>query len=191
MNKSGPIIVIEDDIDDQEVLVEIFQKLGYVNKIIFFQDGNDALVYLNKSDVQPFLILSDINMPKLNGFELRNMVFTNEQLQTKCIPYLFFTTGANKKSVVDAYTLSVQGFFIKPNSMLALENTIRKIVDYWQECIAPNQFDDWLLSDPLLSLHLQIPTSDNPRHLLQAQSFSFKVTIEVFSFQLLSNHFRN
>lgn len=141
MNKSGPIIVIEDDPDDQEVLVEIFQKLGYINKIIYFQDGNDALVYLNKSDVQPFLILSDINMPKISGFELRNSVFTNEQLQTKCIPYLFFTTSANKKSVIDAYTMSVQGFFVKPNSMQALENTIRKIVEYWQECIAPNQFD--------------------------------------------------
>jgi CheY-like chemotaxis protein len=141
MNKSGPIIVIEDDPDDQEVLVEIFQKLGYINKVIYFQDGNDALVYLNKSDVQPFLILSDINMPKISGFELRNRVFTNEQLQTKCIPYLFFTTSANKKSVIDAYTMSVQGFFVKPNSMQALENTIRKIVEYWQECIAPNQFD--------------------------------------------------
>jgi CheY-like chemotaxis protein len=141
MNKKGPIIVIEDDADDQEILVEIFQKLGYVNKIIYFQDGNDALAYLNQSDVQPFLILSDINMPKLNGFELRNMVFTNEQLQTKCIPYLFFTTVADKKSVVDAYTMSVQGFFVKPTSMAALENTIRKIVEYWQECIAPNQFE--------------------------------------------------
>ena len=80
-------------------------------------------------------------MPKIGGFELRNRVFTNEQLQTKCIPYLFFTTSANKKSVIDAYTMSVQGFFVKPNSMQALENTIRKIVEYWQECIAPNQFD--------------------------------------------------
>lgn len=141
MNKNGPIIVIEDDVDDQEVLVEIFEKLGYKNKIIFFEDGNEALAYLNQSDVQPFLILSDINMPKLNGFDLRSMVFTNEQLQTKCIPYLFFTTAANKKSVVDAYTMSVQGFFVKPTSMQALENTIRKIVEYWQECIAPNQFD--------------------------------------------------
>jgi CheY-like chemotaxis protein len=140
MNKSGPIIVIEDDPDDQEVLVEIFQKLGYINKVIYFQDGNDALVYLNKSDVQPFLILSDINMPKISGFELRNRVFTNEQLQTKCIPYLFFTTSANKKSVIDAYTMSVQGFFVKPNSMQALENTIRKIVEFWEECISPNQF---------------------------------------------------
>ncbi|MFL5740087.1 MAG: response regulator [Flavisolibacter sp.] len=141
MNKSGPIIVIEDDPDDQEVLVEIFEKLGYRNEIIYFLDGNKALAYLNKSDVQPFLILSDINMPKISGFELRNKVFTNEQLQTKCIPYLFFTTAANKKSVIDAYTMSVQGFFVKPNSMQALENTVRKIVEYWQECIAPNQFD--------------------------------------------------
>ena len=142
MNKSGPIIVIEDDPDDQEVLIEIFERLGYVNKIIYFLDGNEALAYLNKSDVQPFLILSDINMPKISGFELRNKVFTNEQLQTKCIPYLFFTTAANKKSVIDAYTMSVQGFFVKPTSMQALENTVRKIVEYWQECIAPNQFDE-------------------------------------------------
>jgi CheY-like chemotaxis protein len=141
MNKNGPIIVIEDDSDDQEILVEIFQKLGYVNKIIYFHDGNDALVYLNQHDVQPFLILSDINMPKVNGFELRNKIFTDQQLQTKCIPYLFFTTSANKKAVVDAYTLSVQGFFVKPTTMKALENTIRKIIEYWQECIAPNQFD--------------------------------------------------
>ena len=134
-------MIIEDDLDDQEVLIEIFKDLGYVNKIIYFHDGNDALAYLNKSDVQPFLILSDINMPKISGFELRNKVFTDQQLQSKCIPYLFFTTSANKKSVVDAYSMSVQGFFVKPSSMQALENTIRKIVEYWQECIAPNQFD--------------------------------------------------
>lgn len=142
MNKTGPIIVIEDDVDDQEVLVEIFKKLGYENKIVYFLDGNEALEFLNQTDIQPFLILSDINMPRINGFELRNKVFTNEQLQTKCIPYLFFTTGATKKSVLDAYALSVQGFFLKPNTMEALERTIKKIVEYWQECIAPSQYDD-------------------------------------------------
>ena len=141
MNKNGPIIVIEDDADDQEILVEIFQNLGYENEIVYFFDGNEALAYLNKSDVQPFLILSDINMPKINGFELRNKVFTNEQLQTKCIPYLFFTSGANKKTVIDAYALSVQGFFVKPASMQGLENSIRKIIEYWKECIAPSQYE--------------------------------------------------
>src|SRR5918993_3067581 len=134
MNKNGPIIVIEDDIDDQEILIGIFEKLGYKNEIVYFTDGNLALEYLNNTDVQPFLILSDINMPRINGFELRNKIFTNEMLQTKCIPYLFFTTGATKKAVVDAYAMSVQGFFLKPTTLNGLENTIRKIIEYWQEC---------------------------------------------------------
>ncbi len=142
MNKTGPIIVIEDDVDDQEILLSIFEKLDYKNEIIFYKDGNAALEYLNRTDVQPFLILSDINMPLINGFELRNRVFTNEQLQNKCIPYLFFTTSATKKAVIDAYALSVQGFFLKANSVEALENTIKKIVEYWQECIAPSEYND-------------------------------------------------
>lgn len=141
MDKTGPIIIIEDDADDQEILVDIFNQLGYKNEVVYFFDGNEALEYLNQSDIQPFLILSDINMPKINGFELRNKIFTNEQLQLKCIPYLFFTTGANKKAVVDAYSLSVQGFFLKPNSINDLQNTIRKIVDYWKECIAPSEYE--------------------------------------------------
>jgi CheY-like chemotaxis protein len=141
MNKTGPIIVIEDDLDDQEIMEEIFGRLNYKNKIVYFNEGDKALEYINRTDVQPFLILSDINMPKMNGFELRNKVFTNEQLQTKCIPYLFFTTGANKKSVIDAYAMSVQGFFLKPNSVQDLERTVKKIIDYWQECIAPSQYE--------------------------------------------------
>lgn len=141
MNKNGPIIIIEDDLDDQEILSEIFVKLGYANEIVFFHDGNKALDYLNNTDTKPFLILSDINMPKINGFELRNKVFTNDQLQSKCIPYLFFTTGANKKAVIDAYAMSVQGFFLKPATTNELEQTIKKIVEYWQECIAPSQYE--------------------------------------------------
>jgi CheY-like chemotaxis protein len=141
MNKTGPIIVIEDDIDDQEMLIEIFERLEYKNEIVYFTDGNEALEYLNRTDIHPFLILSDINMPRISGFELRNKIFTNEQLQMKCIPYLFFTTGGNRKAVTDAYALSVQGFFIKPTSIQGLENTIRKIIEYWKECIAPSQYD--------------------------------------------------
>lgn len=141
MNKSGPVVVIEDDLDDQEMLDEIFQKLGYKNKIVFFADGNKALEYLNRTDITPFLILSDVNMPRINGFELRAKVHTNAQLQLKCIPYLFFTTSASKAAVIDAYSISVQGFFVKPNSFDKLESTIRKIMEYWMECIAPNEYD--------------------------------------------------
>lgn len=140
MNKDGPVVVIEDDEEDQMFLEEIFKNLDYKNKIVFFKDGNEALEYLNKTDVVPFLILSDINMPKINGFELRSKIHTNQQLHVKCIPYLFFTTHANKESVIDAYAMSVQGFFVKPSSISKLEHTIKTIMEYWKQCIAPNEY---------------------------------------------------
>lgn len=141
MNKGGPVVIIEDDEDDQAFLTDIFKRLAYKNQIVFFKDGNQALDYLNRSDIQPFLILSDVNMPRISGFELRSKIHTNQQLQIKCIPYLFFTTHANKQSVIDAYAMSVQGFFVKPNSISALESTIKTIMDYWVQCIAPSEYD--------------------------------------------------
>ena len=140
MQKSGPIIVIEDDADDQQLLDETFKVLNFPNKVIFFADGYEALAFIEKTDVKPFLILSDINMPKIDGFELRKKIHNNEELKIRCIPYLFFTTGAQRQAVYDAYSMSAQGFFIKPNSMEHLQNTIRKIVEYWQECFSPSQY---------------------------------------------------
>jgi CheY-like chemotaxis protein len=138
MNRNGPIVIIEDDADDQEILVEVFKKLNYSNKIIFFLDSEEALSYLNRTDISPFLILSDINMPKLDGFALRNKIYTDSQLKLKCIPYLFFSTASTQKAVIDAYSMSVQGFFVKQNSMAELEKTIQVIMDYWKRCVAPN-----------------------------------------------------
>ena len=140
MNKNGPVIVIEDDLDDQAILEEIFAKLDYPNKVHFFNDGQAALDFLNDTDVLPFLILSDINMPRLDGFELRRKLKTDASLQLKCIPYLFFTTALNQKVVIDAYSLSVQGFFVKKASMAELEKTIYFIMEYWKLCAAPNNF---------------------------------------------------
>jgi CheY-like chemotaxis protein len=114
--------------------------LNYPNQVIFFSDGHEALDFIEKTDVQPFLILSDINMPKINGFELRQEVLNNKKLNVKCIPYLFFTTGGNRKAVYDAYAMSAQGFFIKPSNIESLQNTIRKIVEYWKECFSPSQY---------------------------------------------------
>jgi CheY-like chemotaxis protein len=142
MIKTGPIIVIEDDSDDRELLDETFKKLNYPNQVIFFKDGLKALDFIEKTETKPFLILSDVNMPVINGFELKKMVQANVLLNVRCIPYLFFTTGSNKQAVQDAYAMSAQGFFIKPNTMQGLEDTIRRIIEYWQECHAPSQYAD-------------------------------------------------
>jgi len=81
------------------MLEEVFKNLGYPNELLFFQDGQTALDFLNASDVIPFLILSDINMPKLDGFALRNKIKTDADLQLKCIPYLFFSTASTQKAI--------------------------------------------------------------------------------------------
>ena len=140
MNKNGPVIIIEDDSDDQEFLRDIFKKLNYRNKVLFFFDGELALEYIKASPDMPFLILSDINMPKLHGFALREKLKTDEKLSNKCIPYLFFSTAVNQKAVIDAYSQSVQGFFVKQNSLAELEKTISVIMEYWRRCAAPNDF---------------------------------------------------
>ena len=108
------------------------------NEVIFFGDGEAALEFLVHTSIEPFIIFSDINLPKLNGVELREKVHNNEDLRLKSIPYLFFTTTAEQKHVVDAYSKSIQGFFIKPHTYDKLKGTIQKILEYWQECISPN-----------------------------------------------------
>lgn len=138
MNQNGPIIIIEDDIDDQDMLSEIFKDLNYGNELIFFGDSIQALEYLTATEVQPFLVLSDINMPKLNGMELRDKIHNNEDLRMKSIPYLFFTTSAEQQHVIDAYSRSIQGFFVKPTNYEKLKKIISKIVEYWQDCESPN-----------------------------------------------------
>lgn len=138
MNKGGPIIIIEDDLDDQDILTEIFQELNYKNEVIFFKEGEKALEYLTDTTIEPFIIFSDINMPRLNGMELRAKVHENEDLRIKSIPYLFFSTSAEQQYVIDAYSKSIQGFFVKPKNYAEIKETIKTIVEYWQKCVSPN-----------------------------------------------------
>ncbi|MES2777361.1 MAG: response regulator [Bacteroidota bacterium] len=140
MNRNGPIIILEDDIDDQALLKHAFENLKYENMLYFFADGEQALHFLDTSDIIPFLILSDINLPKLDGFALRDKIKMDAKLQHRCIPYLFFSTALNQAMVIKAYSLSVQGFFQKQNSIRELENTVTVIMEYWKRCAAPNNF---------------------------------------------------
>lgn len=140
MNKHGPVIIVEDDVDDQFLLQEAFKELNYTNEIIFFGDGETALDFSANGNKNPFLILSDINLPKLSGIELRMKLKMDADIHLKCIPYLFFTTAANHKAVIDAYSTSVQGFFTKPNSYPELQEQIKIIMEYWTHCSAPNDF---------------------------------------------------
>lgn len=86
----GPIIIIEDDKDDQEVYVEAIKAIGIPNEIYFFNDGREALDYLLNTEEQPFIILSDINMPGMTGLELKKVIQDDPYLCTKGIPFVLF-----------------------------------------------------------------------------------------------------
>lgn len=138
MNKRGPIIIIEDDEDDQWLLTEAFKELKCPNTLLFYKDGETALAELMKSDFIPFLILSDINMPKLDGFALRDKVKMDAKLQLRCTPYIFFSTAVSQDAVIKAYSQSVQGFFVKASSLGELKKILSAIIEYWTLCATPN-----------------------------------------------------
>lgn len=135
---TGPIIIIEDDIDDQEVITTVLASIDIPNKAVFFNNGQEALHFLQTEDVHPFVILSDVNMPVMNGFELRKQISKDPQLCKRSIPFVFYTTSSDEKSVDTAYDLTVQGFFIKPPDIDSLTRMLKAILEYWKYCVHPN-----------------------------------------------------
>jgi CheY-like chemotaxis protein len=137
-SKPGPLMIIEDDLDDQEIIKEILQSLEISNTILFFNDGTEALSYLQITTDQPFLIICDVNLPKMNGLEFRIEINNDERLRKKSIPFIFFSTNAGRDTVQKAYDLTVQGFFTKSSTLQELETTLAMIITYWTHCKHPN-----------------------------------------------------
>ncbi|AEI47470.1 response regulator [Runella slithyformis] len=138
MSLIGPIISVEDDTDDQYLISQIIQSFELPNKLIFFPNGKMALHYLETTKEKPFLILCDINMPVMNGLELREHINKNEFLRRKSIPFIFLSTAANAQLIHIAYDAAVQGFYKKATSYSKFQQQLKLIIDYWQDCLHPN-----------------------------------------------------
>lgn len=137
MVTQGPIIIVEDDVDDQELLKEIFSELEVPNMLQFFSSCQQAYDYLVSSMEKPFLIISDINVPAMTGLDFCRKIRGTEFLRKKTIPFIFLSTTHDQKVIIKAYEMSVQGFFVKPNSVNELKDIVRMIVGYWDKCRHP------------------------------------------------------
>ena len=139
MSKLGPIVIVEDDLDDQEMIQEVMEELGIKNELVFFDRSLKAFEFLKSTTQQPFLILSDVNLPAQNGIEFKRQIDEDRQLREKSIPFVFYSTAVDKNSVNTAYQeLTVQGFFKKKNKYEELKKDLKLIVDYWTTCKHPN-----------------------------------------------------
>jgi CheY-like chemotaxis protein len=135
---NSPILIVEDDPDDQDILKSVCAEIGVEEQLLFFNNGNKVFEYLKTTTQKPLLILCDINMPLMDGLELLESINHDVFLKRKSIPFIFFSTAASPAQVRRAYELSVQGFFLKENSFEELKKTMHLILLYWLKCRHPN-----------------------------------------------------
>jgi len=141
MSLKGPIILIEDDANDLDVIAAALKENKFLNEPRSFTQAKDALEYLINTAEQPFIILCDIRMAGMNGLDLRSLINQNEYLRKKSIPFVFFTALVSQDIINEAYELGVQGFFEKPAGYELLKKQLHSIVSYWSNCLHPNSDD--------------------------------------------------
>jgi CheY-like chemotaxis protein len=139
--KSGPIVLLEDDPDDEDIFEEILQELKIPNKLNWFTRAEEAFNYLKTTSEQPFIIFSDVNVPGQTGVEFKRQIDMDPELRRKSIPFVFYSTAADQATVTEVFVhLTVQGFFQKSNSYEETKKNIQMILDYWKVCKHPNAY---------------------------------------------------
>ncbi|RYY90983.1 MAG: response regulator [Chitinophagaceae bacterium] len=140
MHSSEPIIVIEDDREERELIDQAIRELGVSNPIRFFERAPDALYYLMDTREHPQVILCDINLPGMDGLDLRRRINESHYLHHKSIPFVFLTNSELEEDIIRAYDLLVQGYFVKPDSLEGLKEIISQVLSYWTRSLHPNNF---------------------------------------------------
>jgi CheY-like chemotaxis protein len=138
MTSTRTLVLVEDDTDDQEMIKMIFADLGFDHDIKVFRDGEAALKFLYESAVNPFLIISDINMPRMDGLTFKDKIESCAILKEKSIPFVFLSTASTRSYIQRAYALRAQGFFEKGSTYTELKESISAIIKYWRRSKNPN-----------------------------------------------------
>ena len=130
MTKLAPVIIVDDDPDEFELMQKVWVDLKLAYPLLLFSYGNQLLDYLNSDKQTPFLIISDVNLFPMNGFELRKKILEDDSSKFKSVPFIFWSGSANENDVKKAYDLSSHGFFIKASSFQELKETVEDIIAY-------------------------------------------------------------
>ncbi len=132
------ILIVEDNAADVELARKAIQKYSPVLKIARASDGEEALEFLcgfgryaGQSGLAPKLVLLDLKMPRVSGFEVLKQIRANER--TRFTPVVVFTSSGEKVDKVKCYEGGANSFIIKPINFEKFSEVIRLICSYWLE----------------------------------------------------------
>ena len=132
-----PILVVEDDPVDREMIELAFKRAAVENPIVTVSDGQEALDYLNgegrfrdrrEQDV-PAVIVLDLDMPLMGGHEFLTLLKANPDFTL--IPVVVLTTSQFDQDLIQSYALGANSCITKPGDFEQLVEIARAICDYW------------------------------------------------------------
>lgn len=120
------ILIIEDDVNIRETLCDILEHKGY--EIIAADDGQAGI--LKAARYKPDLIICDIMMPKLNGYQVLDVVRNNRWLTRK--PFIFLSAKSSKEEVFEGLLKGANEYITKPFTNNELFSAIDKLLSQYQ-----------------------------------------------------------
>ena len=136
MQKPKPILLVEDDSVDAMTVKRAMRDLQVNHSVIHSVNGEEAMKYLTSPDTEkPFVILLDLNMPKMNGIEFLKVMKENPELKT--IPVIVLTTSKEQQDVLDSFEFGASGYMVKPVDYSKFVEILRRIFTYWDSSELP------------------------------------------------------
>jgi CheY-like chemotaxis protein len=124
------ILYVEDSLADINLFKEFIDDKVELTVV---SDGQSAKSYLHRLKQTkshfPNLIILDINLPEISGFELLNLIKKEQRL--KFIPTVMFSSSDNQSDIKDAFSQAANGYVVKPGDLGDYSRAIETFMNYW------------------------------------------------------------
>ena len=121
--------MVEDDPDDIYFFKEVVKNSQLNIRLTTFEDGGELYEFLLKNPSKQYLVLLDLNMPRLSGLETLKKL-NNYSLEKNNI-IIAYTTSNYKSDLEEAYQLGVKSYIVKPDNQKDLSELIETLLQYW------------------------------------------------------------